>query len=67
MNFLVTGGKSRRIVSAKKLYPDTNIIVSGGVRNMKDIFNIQKKGYKDIITMTAILEKKINYNNKLFK
>ncbi|MFL2559933.1 MAG: HisA/HisF-related TIM barrel protein [Gammaproteobacteria bacterium] len=61
------GPNYKNLTSAKKLYPDTNIIVSGGVRNMKDIFNIQKKGYKDIITMTAILEKKINYNNKLFK
>ena len=61
------GPNYENLINAKILYPDTNIIVSGGVRNMKDIFNIQKKGYKDIITMTAILEKKIDYNNELFK
>ncbi len=61
----LNGPSYKNLESTKKLYPNSNIIASGGLRNMEDLFNLREKGYNDIISLTAILEKKNNYNNKL--
>ena len=56
-----TGLNSNNIQITKEIYPESKIIISGGIKNNKDIFKLKKDKYNEVILMTAILEKNINY------
>ena len=49
------------IIETKKIYPNSEIIISGGIKNNKDIYELKKNKFKEVILMTAILQKNIEY------
>ena len=49
------------IIETKKIYPNSEIIISGGIKNNKDIYELKKNKFKEVILMTAILQKNIKY------
>ena len=57
------GPNKDNLITTKKIYPLSNIIVSGGIRNNNDIEKLKKKEIKEVILLTAILKKNILYNN----
>ena len=57
------GPNKNNLESSKNIYPQSNIVASGGIRNTKDIIDLENEGYYEIILLTAILKKKITYDN----
>ena len=57
------GPNKDNLITTKNIYPLSNIIVSGGVRNNSDIEKLKKEEIKEVILLTAILKKSILYNN----
>ncbi len=49
------------IIETKKIFPNSEIIISGGIKNNKDIYELKKNKFKEVILMTAILQKNIEY------
>ena len=48
---------------AKELFPNAEIIISGGIGCTSDIIEAKKNGFNEVVLLTAILEKKILYSN----
>ena len=44
------------------IYPDAEIIISGGIANTEDILEAKVNNCSEIILLTAILEKNIIYS-----
>ena len=57
------GPNKDNLITTKNIYPLSNIIVSGGIRNNNDIEKLKKEKIKEVILLTAILKKNILYNN----
>ena len=57
------GPNKDNLITTKNIYPLSNIIVSGGIRNNDDIEKLKKEEIKEVILLTAILKKNILYNN----
>ena len=57
------GPNKDNLITTKNIYPLSNIIVSGGIRNNNDIEKLKKEEIKEVILLTAILKKNILYNN----
>ena len=66
MNLDNVGGKTginyNNIGLINNIYPDAEIIISGGVANTEDILEAKVNNYSEIILLTAILEKNIIYS-----
>ena len=43
------------------LYSNTEIIYSGGIRNHKDVLDLKNFGINEVILLSSILDKKIDY------
>jgi len=56
-----TGINNINIIETKKIYPNSEIIISGGIKNNNDIFELKKNKFNEVILMTAILQKNIEY------
>ena len=56
-----TGINNINIIETKKIYPNSDIIISGGIKNNNDIFELKKNKFNEVILMTAILQKNIEY------
>ena len=56
-----TGINNDNINLAKRIYPNSKIIFSGGIKNNKDIYELKKNKIEEVILMTAILKKNIDY------
>ena len=50
------------IINTQKLYPSSEIIVSGGIKDNKDIDSLKKNGLKKVILLTSRLENKIDFS-----
>ena len=57
------GPNKKNLILTKKIYPMASIIASGGIRNNEDITNLKNEDVNESILLTAILKKKISYNN----
>jgi phosphoribosylformimino-5-aminoimidazole carboxamide ribonucleotide (ProFAR) isomerase len=47
----------------KKLYPSSKIVVSGGIRDNKDIKKIKKFNCSEVILLSSIIKKNIVYSD----
>ena len=52
----------KNIEFCKNLFPGTELIYSGGVRNQKDLINLSKMHVNEVILLSCILKKEITYN-----
>tara|TARA_B100001778_G_C18577384_1_gene625670 strand:- start:813 stop:1478 length:666 start_codon:yes stop_codon:yes gene_type:complete len=50
----------KNISCVKEIYPQSDIIISGGIGCNEDIYRASQNGSKEIILLTAILEKNIS-------
>jgi phosphoribosylformimino-5-aminoimidazole carboxamide ribonucleotide (ProFAR) isomerase len=66
MNLDNVGGKTginyNNIRLINNIYPDAEIIISGGIANTVDILEAKENNCSEIILLTAILEKNIIYS-----
>jgi len=56
------GPNYNNIKISQRQYPDSEIIISGGIKNNNDIISLKKNGFKEVILLTSILKNKINFN-----
>jgi len=54
-----TGINENNIELIKNLFPQSKIIISGGIRDNEDIKRVKNMGYDEIILLTAILTKRV--------
>ena len=56
------GVNFENIKETRMYFPESEIIFSGGIKNHKDILQLSKNNFNEIMLMTAIIENKILYN-----
>ena len=55
------GINKNNIKKIHNLYSNTEIIYSGGIRNHKDVLELKNFGINEVILLSSILDKKIDY------
>jgi HisA/HisF family protein len=56
------GVNFENIKETRMYFPESEIIFSGGIKNHKDILQLSKNNFNEIMLMTAIIENKILYD-----